>query len=164
MHSEQVVVKQEFLEQWKEISDGLIAVGTTTTRSLESVYWLGVKISEHKLSDPDTLALVQWDNEKLPQHMALEESIDSLLSFCSIHGLEQLHFSTQLMIVPGYRFRCISGLLTNFHMPGSTLLLLIAAWIGEDWKKVYDYALRENFRFLSYGDSSLLLPKQAAKH
>ena len=163
MHLEQVVVQKIFLEQWKQKTDGLIAVGTTSTRSLESLYWLGVKIKEHSLSDPDSLALVQWDNEKLPQGILLEESLDSLLSFCSEHGLEQLHFSTQLMIVPGYSFRCISGLLTNFHMPGSTLLLLIAAWIGDDWKKVYDYALKENFRFLSYGDSSLLIPKQRTK-
>jgi S-adenosylmethionine:tRNA ribosyltransferase-isomerase len=163
MHLEQVVVNREFLEQWKQKSEGLIAVGTTSTRSLESLYWLGVKIKEQSLSDPDSLTIVQWDNEKLPQHVPLKESLDNLLAFCSQHGMDQLHFSTQLMIVPGYRFRCISGLLTNFHMPGSTLLLLIAAWIGDDWKKVYDYALEENFRFLSYGDSSLLLPKQGRK-
>jgi S-adenosylmethionine:tRNA ribosyltransferase-isomerase len=158
MHLEQVVVNKEFLKRWKQKTKGLIAVGTTSTRSLESLYWLGVKIMELALSDPDSLAIVQWDNEKLPQDIPLEESIESLLAFCSVHGLEHLHFSTQLMIVPGYRFRCISGLLTNFHMPGSTLLLLIAAWIGEDWKKVYDYAMKKNFRFLSYGDSSLLFP------
>ena len=163
MHLEQVVVNKGFLELWKQKTEGLIAVGTTSTRSLESLYWLGVKIKEYPLSEPDSLAIVQWDNEKLPQHISLEESLESLLAFCSAHGLDQLHFSTQLMIVPGYRFRCISGLLTNFHMPGSTLLLLIAAWIGDDWKKVYDYALKENFRFLSYGDSSLLLPKQGTK-
>ena len=85
-------------------------------------------------------------------------TLQTLLDYCNGQHLEQIHFSTQLMIVPGYRFRCISGLITNFHMPGSTLLLLIAAWIGEDWKKVYDYALEQDFRFLSYGDSSLLLP------
>ena len=163
MHSELVVVTREFLAKWKINTKGLIAVGTTSTRSLESLYWLGVKIKEHALSDPESLTIVQWDNEKLLQHIPLAESLDTLLSFCNQHGLDQLHFSTQLMIVPGYRFRCISGLLTNFHMPGSTLLLLIAAWIGEDWKKVYAYALKENFRFLSYGDSSLLLPKQGTK-
>ncbi len=160
MHSELVLVNREFLATWKINTKGLIAVGTTSTRSLESLYWLGVKIKEHSLSDPDSLTIVQWDNENLPQHISLTESLDTLLSFCNQRGLEHLRFSTQLMIVPGYRFRCISGLLTNFHMPGSTLLLLIAAWIGEDWKKVYDYALKENFRFLSYGDSSLLLPQQ----
>jgi S-adenosylmethionine:tRNA ribosyltransferase-isomerase len=108
--------------------------------------------------DPMSLVIRQWENEKLPQDISLDESIESLLAFCKHHKMDNLHFSTQLMIVPGYRFRCISGLLTNFHMPGSTLLLLIAALIGEDWKKVYNYALKEGFRFLSYGDSSLLIP------
>jgi len=158
MHSEQVAVSRSFLEQWLQRSDGAVAVGTTTTRSLESLYWLGIKIREQDLTDPSALAVVQWDNEQLPQDIPLSESIESLIGFCSHHDLEHLHFSTRLMIVPGYRFRTISGLVTNFHMPGSTLLLLIAAWIGEDWKRVYSYALKERFRFLSYGDSSLLIP------
>ena len=158
MHSELVVVTRSFLEQWLKRSDGLIAVGTTSTRSLESLYWLGIKIKEQAPAAPSTLSILQWDNENLPQEIPLSESIEALLEYCEQHELEYLQFSTQLMIVPGYRFRTISGLLTNFHMPGSTLLLLIAAWIGEDWKKVYDYALGEGFRFLSYGDSSLLIP------
>ena len=158
MHSELVVVSRSFLEKWLKRSDGLIAVGTTSTRSLESLYWLGVKIMGKFTADTSALSILQWDNEKLPQDIPLSESIFRLLDFCDRHELEHLHFSTQLMIVPGYRFRTIRGLLTNFHMPGSTLLLLIAAWIGEDWLKVYDYALREDFRFLSYGDSSLLIP------
>ena len=158
MHSELVVVSPEFLEKWLSKKGGLIAVGTTSTRSLESLYWLGVKLKEHAQADPTALSIVQWDNEKLPQDIPLSESIEFLLDYCKRYELEHLSFSTQLMIVPGYRFRTISGLLTNFHMPGSTLLLLIAAWIGEDWRKVYDYAQREGFRFLSYGDSSLLIP------
>ncbi len=158
MHSEQVVLSRFFLEQWQKKREGLIAVGTTSTRSLESLYWLGVKLKEQANTDPETLAIEQWENEQLPQDIPLLESIEFLLDYCRRHELEQLSFSTQLMIVPGYRFRTISGLLTNFHMPGSTLLLLIAAWIGEDWKKVYDYALEKGFRLLSYGDSSLLIP------
>jgi len=158
MHSELVVVTRSFLEQWLKRSDGLIAVGTTSTRSLESLYWLGIKIKKQAPAVPSTLSILQWDNENLPQEIPLSESIEALLEYCEQYELAYLHFYTQLMIVPGYRFRTISGLLTNFHMPGSTLLLLIAAWIGEDWKKVYDYALREGFRFLSYGDSSLLIP------
>ena len=158
MHSELVVVSRSFLEQWLNRSDGLIAVGTTSTRSLESLYWLGIKIKEEALTNPASLSILQWDNEKLPQDIPFTDSIETLIGFCKLNELEHLHFSTQLMIVPGYRFRTISGLLTNFHMPGSTLLLLIAAWIGEDWKEVYNYALREDFRFLSYGDSSLLIP------
>lgn len=159
MHSELVVVSRNFLEKWLYRKGGLIAVGTTSTRSLESLYWLGVKLKEQSTVSPTALSIVQWDNEKLAQDMSLPESIECLLDYCKRNELEQLSFSTQLMIVPGYRFRTISGLLTNFHMPGSTLLLLIAALIGEDWLKVYNYALREDFRFLSYGDSSLLFPE-----
>jgi len=158
MHSELVLINKSFLKLWKKRTGGLIAVGTTSTRSLESLYWLGVKLIEQGPYDPGSLSLEQWENEKLPQDIPLTDSIEHLLEYCSQHKLEHLHFSTRLMIVPGYRFRTISGLLSNFHMPGSTLLLLIAAWIGKDWKKVYDYALREKFRFLSYGDSSLLIP------
>jgi S-adenosylmethionine:tRNA ribosyltransferase-isomerase len=158
MHSELVVISRSFLEQWQQRKQGLIAVGTTSTRSMESLYWLGVKLKERKNTDPQSLSMVQWENEQLPQDVPLAESINALLEYCNRHELSYLHFPTQLMIVPGYRFRTISGLITNFHMPGSTLLLLIAAWIGEDWKMVYDFALREDFRFLSYGDSSLLIP------
>jgi S-adenosylmethionine:tRNA ribosyltransferase-isomerase len=162
MHSELVVLRKSFLEQWRQKPEGLIAVGTTSTRSLESLYWLGVKLLSDSNADPSELGIDQWDHESLPQEVSLADSLDAILKFCERHLLEELHFATRLMIVPGYRFRTISGLLTNFHMPGSTLLLLIAAWIGEDWKKVYEYALQENFRFLSYGDSSLLIqgPKQ----
>jgi S-adenosylmethionine:tRNA ribosyltransferase-isomerase len=134
----------------------LIAVGTTSTRSLESLYWLGVKMIAGE--DPESLEIKQWENEKLPLDIPLTASIEKLLIYCKAQALDQLHFGTQLMIVPGYRFRTISGLITNFHLPGSTLLLLIAALIGDDWKKVYDYALEKQFRFLSYGDSSLLIP------
>ena len=158
MHSELVVIKKSFVEQWIKNTEGLIAVGTTSTRSLESLYWLGVKLLSASIHDPNKLGIGQWDHESLPQEVPLAESLETLLRYCEEEQIEQLHFHTRLMIVPGYRFRTISGLLTNFHMPGSTLLMLIAAWIGEDWKKVYDYALEENFRFLSYGDSSLLLP------
>lgn len=158
MHSEQVVVSRAFLERWLLKTDGLIAVGTTSTRSLESLYWLGIKLKESAAFDPMSLAIHQWENENLPQHIPLEESIDSLLAYCNQHNLDNLQFTTQLMIVPGYAFKTISGLISNFHMPGSTLLLLIAALIGEDWQKVYNYALKEGFRFLSYGDSSLLIP------
>ena len=158
MHSELVVVQRSFLKNWSLHTEGLIAVGTTSTRSLESLYWLGVKLMGKSQDESMEQGIDQWDHESLPQGISLEKSLETLLAYCERKDLDQLHFATRLMIVPGYHFRTISGLLTNFHMPGSTLLLLIAAWIGEDWKKVYDYALNENFRFLSYGDSSLLIP------
>lgn len=159
MHAEKVHVSTDFLEDWMLHPEELIAVGTTSTRSLESLYWLGVKLINDFPADPGFLELKQWDNENLPGHIPLKESLEALLTYCSNHKLEEVQFGTQLMIVPGYKFRTIGGLITNFHLPGSTLLLLIAALIGEDWKKVYAYALEQNFRFLSYGDSSLLLPK-----
>lgn len=158
MHAETVVAERQFLEQWKSRTEGLVAVGTTSTRSLESIYWLGVKLIETSMDASQDLDMGQWDHESLPQEVPLEVSLDALLAYCKQQDLEQIQFNTRLMIVPGYRFRTLSGLLTNFHMPGSTLLMLVAAWIGEDWKKVYDYALKEDFRFLSYGDSSLLIP------
>ncbi|MEN8228522.1 MAG: S-adenosylmethionine:tRNA ribosyltransferase-isomerase [Bacteroidota bacterium] len=158
MHAEQVVVTLAFLEQWMAHPNGLIAVGTTSSRSLESLYWLGVKLLEGDTPDPGQITLKQWDNEHLSGGFTLEESLKALIAYCREKKLDQFHFSTQLMIVPGYRFRAISGLITNFHLPGSTLLLLIAAFIGEDWKKVYEFAVKHQYRFLSYGDSSLLLP------
>jgi len=158
MHSELVVIRRSFLEQWEKHAERRIAVGTTSTRSLESLYWLGVKLMSAKPGITQKLELKQWDHESLPQDVSLSRSLKKLLAYCRQHQLEDIQFPTSLMIVPGYEFKTIRGLLTNFHMPGSTLLMLIAALIGEDWKKVYDYALENNFRFLSYGDSSLLLP------
>ncbi len=158
MHAEQVVISRSFLEKWLCQTGDLIAVGTTSTRSLESIYWLGVKLLLGEKLDPDQLVLRQWENENLSGVASLKESLEALIDFSVRYNLEQLQFSTQLMIVPGYSFRTISGLITNFHLPGSTLLLLIAAFIGDDWVKIYDYAVKHRFRFLSYGDSSVLLP------
>ncbi len=159
MHAEWVVISPSFLEQWAAQPDNLIAVGTTSTRSLESLYWLGVKVLSDASMSPVDLLIDQWDHEALPGSYTLAQSLEALIHFCHRHRLDQLHFSTRMMIIPGYKFRTLSGLITNFHLPGSTLLLLIAAFIGEDWRKVYDYALQNRFRFLSYGDSSLLLPR-----
>ena len=158
MHEELVTVSRAFLEYWVAHTGGLLAIGTTTTRSLETLYWLGARIASGESPDPSTLKFRQWENESIPGHYPIDKSLESLLDYCEKWELEQLHFTTSLMIVPGYRFRAISALLTNFHMPGSTLLLLVAALIGDDWRKVYDEALGGNYRFLSYGDSSLLLP------
>ena len=159
MHTERVVIPMDFLSNWSHTPEPFLAVGTTTTRSLESLYWLGVKMLAGKVAGPDSLRFDQWEYEHLPQQIGLKESLQAIQRFCQQHGLKELAFTTRLMIVPGYRFRTIRGLVTNFHMPGSTLLLLIAAFIGEDWRKVYDFALSNGFRFLSYGDSSLLLPQ-----
>ncbi|MCK5135493.1 MAG: S-adenosylmethionine:tRNA ribosyltransferase-isomerase [Bacteroidales bacterium] len=158
MHAEKVSVSRTFLELWAGQPSGLIAVGTTTTRSLESLYWLGVKLCKGDKPVHGKISMNQWENESLPQDITLRESLDALIYFCRNNNQDHFHFSTQLMIVPGYVFRTISGLVTNFHLPGSTLLLLIAAFIGDDWRKVYNDAINRQYRFLSYGDSSLLLP------
>jgi S-adenosylmethionine:tRNA ribosyltransferase-isomerase len=158
MHAETVLVSRSFLEYWEKRPSGLMAVGTTSARSLETLYWLGVKLCSGAALEPGRASFRQWENEILPGDIPLGESLGSLIDYCTRHGMDHFEFSTGLMIVPGYRFRTIDGLLTNFHLPGSTLLLLIAAFIGEDWKKVYDAALENRYRFLSYGDSSFLLP------
>ncbi len=158
MHAELVTVSLEFLEYWSNHPTGLVAVGTTSTRTLETLYWLGVRLCDGDHPDPSGIVFNQWENETLPDHFTLGESLAALTGYCHRHQLDHLRFSTSLMIVPGYRFRTISGLLTNFHLPGSTLLLLIAAFIGEDWRNLYASAVENRYRFLSYGDSSLLLP------
>lgn len=159
MHAENVIVETSFLESWMRHSRPVIAIGTTTTRSLESVYWLGVKLIRGISVPTERAVLEQWENEKLPGDVPLKESLDAVLDFCRREHTEVLRFSTRLMIVPGYGFRSIGGLVTNFHLPGSTLLLLIAALLGDDWKRVYTEALTGGYRFLSYGDSSLLIPR-----
>jgi S-adenosylmethionine:tRNA ribosyltransferase-isomerase len=158
MHEEHVLVSRQFLEYWASRSGKPVAVGTTSTRSLETLYWLGVKLLTGKVLEQEYPVFRQWENERLPDGIPLEESLTALITHCREEGWEQIRFSTSLMIVPGYRFQTIAGLLTNFHLPGSTLLLLIAALTGDDWKKIYVSALEEGYRFLSYGDSSLLLP------
>jgi S-adenosylmethionine:tRNA ribosyltransferase-isomerase len=124
---------------------------------LESLYWLGVKLMNEANSTLHVEKLFPYESEKenLPSK---KESFGFLLKYLESKKLRTLRASTAIMIMPGYDFKIIHGLITNFHQPGSTLILLVAALIGNDWKKVYEYALQNNFRFLSYGDSSLLLP------
>jgi len=133
----------------------ITVVGTTSVRTLESIYWLGVKFIETGTLD---LKINQWEVYRLPKNITRKEAIGVLINYMHNNHLEALHASTQIMIVPGYTFKMTDVLITNFHQPKSTLLLLIAAFIGDDWKRVYDYALENNFRFLSYGDSSILIP------
>ncbi len=155
MHTEQVLVSRELLQKLLDYRGKTIAVGTTSVRTLESLYWFGVKLQAYPGAvfhihqfDP-----YQNENESLPA----EQAIQNILGYMDRNNLETLIGSTQLMIVPGYQFRMINGMITNFHQPRSTLLLLISAWLGEEWKTVYDYALQNDFRFLSYGDSCLFL-------
>ncbi len=165
MHEERMVVSLEFLGQLMQQLNGggpVIPVGTTAVRTLESIYWLGVKLMDQPEMEGD-LFVEQW----LPYQQAYSEisasaAVQALIKYLRSKHLSECHAFTRIMIVPGYQFRIINGLVTNFHQPGSSLLLLIAALIGDDWKKVYQYAMEHQFRFLSYGDSSLLLPATAA--
>ncbi|MFC2113153.1 S-adenosylmethionine:tRNA ribosyltransferase-isomerase [Bacteroidota bacterium] len=157
MHAEHFYVGRDTIETLREHKANITAVGTTSTRVLESIYWLGVRLGNEDTTGIPTLFLDQWEvyNMKRTQKNV---SFENLLRYMDRHDLDSLEGLTRLMIVPGYRYRMVDRLLTNYHQPKSTLLLLVAAFIGEDWRKVYDYALGKNFRFLSYGDSSLLIP------
>lgn len=154
MHSELFCVSFDLLNSILNLNyNKLISIGTTSVRTLESVYWYGVKLLKDKSS---SFFIEQWypyGNKEIP----FRDSINTVLDFMQKSNLNYIYGNTELMIVPGYDFKTTDILVTNFHLPGSTLLLLIAAFIGDDWKKVYEYALKKNFRFLSYGDSSLLI-------
>jgi S-adenosylmethionine:tRNA ribosyltransferase-isomerase len=133
------------------------AVGTTSSRTIESLYWLGVKTYLDPNIKSEELIVNQWDPYQLNQHqIKVQDALQSLYSYLIKHQLNSLYTQTSLLIVPGYDFKIINLLVTNFHQPESTLILLVAAFIGEDWRKVYQYALDHEFRFLSYGDGCLL--------
>ncbi len=136
----------------------VIAVGTTTLRTIETLYWLGVKlINNPSLQENKDLHLMQWDayetnNDTSDQVITVKEAVSTLLNWMQSHQMDQLITSTQLMIVPGYIFKIANGLVTNFHQPKSTLLLIIAAITGDSWKEIYQHAIENQYRFLSYGD------------
>jgi S-adenosylmethionine:tRNA ribosyltransferase-isomerase len=156
MHSELFYVSRGLIENILNNHDNLIiAVGTTTVRTLESLYWYGVKLLEDKSTDFNIEQWYPYENKNIP----LRESLSAVLNFINENKIDTIYGNTELMIVPGYDFKIPGAMITNFHLPGSTLLLLISAFIGGDWKNVYDYALNNDFRFLSYGDSSLLYKK-----
>ena len=157
MHSEHFYIGTEQIQKLIAGIDTIIAVGTTSVRTLESLYWLGIKISEGEIHSSHDIYIDQWDPYYLKPKISVSDSLNHILEYLDKNHLKNLEGITRIIIVPGYKFNIVKGLITNYHMPRSTLLLLIAAFIGNDWKKVYDFALHNNFRFLSYGDSSLLL-------
>jgi S-adenosylmethionine:tRNA ribosyltransferase-isomerase len=156
----------EFLEINISLIDSLLAnetiipVGTTAMRTLESLYWMGVKAYYQPAISLADLEIRQWEvyDYWMEKNCGKEASLRALKAWMQQAGLRHLVIRTRIIIAPGYKFGMCRGLITNFHQPKSTLLLLVAALIGDDWKKVYDYALSHDFRFLSYGDSSLILP------
>ena len=160
MHSEWFSVKKSTIEQLIKKEGQIIAVGTTSVRTLESLYYLGLILEKHPEAKPEELTIGQWapypENENLPALRA-SGALKNLLNFMERNRLESLVTHTQIMIAPSYSFKIVNGMITNFHQPKSTLLLLISAFAGGKWREIYDYALANNFRFLSYGDSSLLM-------
>lgn len=169
MHTEYIVVHRHTIERLLSHDCSAIAVGTTSVRTLESLYYMGVKL----VSNPDTaeedLHVNQWEPYDLPHNdeglvlvdgeaVTVRAAIEQLLHYLDRDGIDALHSSTQIIIAPGYIYKVVKMLITNFHQPQSTLLLLVSAFLKGDWRKVYDYALAHDFRFLSYGDSSLLIP------
>jgi len=156
MHKEHIYFTVNMLEQLTAGKDSILAVGTTSVRAIESLYWLGVKSILDSQFFSRGMILEQWDAYELPDSYSIEESFGSLIDYLRNAGYESMEAMTQLLIMPGYRFRLVDRMITNFHLPGSTLLLLIAAFTGNDWKKIYNHALENDFRFLSYGDSSYL--------
>ena len=152
MHREPFVITKEFLMTLIGSLGKVIAVGTTSVRTLESLYYVGVSCIE--TGRPDDVR--QWDPYTKSYEYSVDQALSSLLSYMETRDMESLQIGTSIIIVPGFKFRVVDVLVTNFHQPQSTLLLLISAFVKGDWERIYDYALKHGFRFLSYGDSSLL--------
>ncbi|MEZ5198552.1 MAG: S-adenosylmethionine:tRNA ribosyltransferase-isomerase [Bacteroidales bacterium] len=157
MHTEKILVSLNTIRKIRDkLNFQITVVGTTTMRTIESLYWHGVKLIVDK-SNSDSVDINQWDpyRQKYLQPISAKEALEKIINTMEEKGQDVISGQTQLMIVPGYRFHIPDVLVTNFHMPKSTLLLLVSAFIGEGWKKAYKYALDNDFRFLSYGDSCL---------
>ncbi|MCW0483069.1 S-adenosylmethionine:tRNA ribosyltransferase-isomerase [Gaoshiqia sediminis] len=157
MHAEQIMVRRSLIEKILNHPGKLIAVGTTSIRTLESLYWLGVCLNEQPELHPEKLEVGQWQPYHSNTTLTKTEALESILAYMQKLKLQTIGASTKIIIVPGYRFRLVEGMITNFHQPQSTLLLLISAFVGNDWKRIYEHALAHDYRFLSYGDSNLYL-------
>jgi S-adenosylmethionine:tRNA ribosyltransferase-isomerase len=164
MHAEWIDVSVHFIEQLiKNISYGIFCVGTTSVRTVESLYWMGIKAMQHPNAAIEDLVIKQWEvyeDELLKNICSPQKALKALLQFLQNKKTGRLFIRTRIIIAPGYQFRIIKGMVTNFHQPKSTLLLLVAAMAGKDWGKIYEYALNNNFRFLSYGDGCLVYCEQ----
>lgn len=158
MHTEYISVRRSTIERVMQNFGKIIAVGTTSVRTLESLYYIGVTLAAHPDATSEELIVRQWmPYEDTNNRLTPTEALQNILDYLDKHQLNTLITATQIIIAPGYEFKIVKGIVTNFHQPKSTLLLLISAFVKGDWKNIYDYALGHNFRFLSYGDSSLLL-------
>ncbi|KAA6441016.1 S-adenosylmethionine:tRNA ribosyltransferase-isomerase [Dyadobacter flavalbus] len=155
MHSEQVVFSRDLIQDLLKSTDHIVAVGTTSLRSLESLYWFGVKLFRNETTGfhIEKLYPYPFEDNELP---SAAESLTAIADYMNAEKLDSITGETEIFIFPGYKFRLCKGLVTNYHQPGSTLILLVAAFVGNDWKRIYSEAMAQDYRFLSYGDSSLL--------
>lgn len=158
MHTEYISVNISTIERLIAHGGQAIAVGTTSVRTLESLYYIGVKLSTNPDANQDELHVDQWQPYENRETLTAVESLQQIYDYLFRHQMETLHTSTQIIIAPGYEYHIVKAMVTNFHQPQSTLLLLVSAFVKGDWRSIYDYALEHDFRFLSYGDSSLLIP------
>lgn len=158
MHTEYICVHRHTIERLIAHGAQAIAVGTTSVRTLESLYYMGLRLARNPDLSEDGLHINQWEPYETAADISPVEALGHVLDYLDRHGLGSLHSSTQIIIAPGYKYKIVKMLVTNFHQPQSTLLLLVSAFVNGDWRRIYDYALAHDFRFLSYGDSSLLIP------
>ena len=158
MHTEYISVSKHTLEKLIAHGGEAVAVGTTSVRTLESLYYIGDVISRNPDAGQEDLHINQWQPYDTHPSLSTIEALQMVLGYMERHGLDTLHASTQIIIAPGYEYHIVKRIITNFHQPQSTLLLLVSAFVKGNWRKIYDYALTHGFRFLSYGDSSLLIP------
>ncbi len=156
MHTEHFIVSKELIKTLLENLGNIVAVGTTSVRTLESLYRIGLKLKD--TAKPEAFHVSQWEAYKSADELSVQSALQNILNYMDANKLNCIEATTKIIIVPGYTFKIVNKLITNFHQPKSTLLLLVSAFIGKDREKVYDYALKNDFRFLSYGDSSLLIP------
>ena len=160
MHTEYISVSKQMVEALLAHRCETIAVGTTSVRTIESLYYIGAKLLQNPENPDSAFFVKQWDPYENAFTITPEASLQAILTYMQTNELQTFHAATQIMIAPGYKFHFVRKMITNFHQPKSTLLLLVSAFVGDDWRKIYEYALAHDFRFLSYGDSSILIPQR----
>ena len=158
MHTEYIAVSRSTLRKLIGHNACAIAVGTTSVRTLESLYHIGVTLAANPQATEEELHVRQWQPYEKYNEIPPVVALQKILDYLDYNGMETLHTSTQIIIAPGYDYKIVKAMITNFHQPQSTLLLLVSAFVKGNWRTIYDYALSHDFRFLSYGDSSLLIP------
>ena len=158
MHTEYISVNRNLIDELSRTDRRVIAVGTTSVRTLESLYYIGKMLEHDPNILPESLTVGQWQPYDGSEEIDSRQSLRNIVEYLDRRNMDRLVTATQIIIAPGYRYHIVQGMITNFHQPQSTLLLLVSAFVNGRWREIYDYALSHDFRFLSYGDSSLLLP------